>query len=54
MGDHFTKLLQGVLFRKFRSEIVNIPDDLDTRKMGMDGSGLKEGVLWKLNNETDT
>ena len=29
LGDHFTKPLQGVLFRKFRAEIMNISDDLD-------------------------
>ena len=53
MGDHFTKPLQGALFRKFRSEIVNIPDDLDMGEMGMDRTGLKKGVMWKLHNETD-
>ena len=40
LGDHFTKPLQGALFRKFRSEIINIPDDLDMVKMGMDGTGI--------------
>ena len=29
LGDHFTKPLQGTLFRKFRLKIMNIPDDLD-------------------------
>ena len=29
MGDHFTKPLQGELFRKLWAEIMNIPDDLD-------------------------
>ena len=29
LGYHFTKPLQGALFRKFRAEIMNIPDDLD-------------------------
>ena len=35
-GDHFTKQLQGALFRKFRAEIMNITDDLDMGDMGMD------------------
>ena len=35
LGDHFTKPLQGALFRKFRAEIMNIPDDLDMGEMGM-------------------
>ena len=29
LGDHFTKPLQGALFRKFRAEIMNITYDLD-------------------------
>ena len=37
LGDHFTNPLQGALFRKFRAEIMNIPDDLDMGEMGMDG-----------------
>ena len=53
LGDHFTKPLQGALFRKFRAEITNIPDDLDMGEMGMSRAGLKEGVVWKLHNETD-
>ena len=53
MGDHFTKPLQGALFRKFRAEIMNIPDDLDMGVMGMYRTGLKQGVVWKLYNETD-
>ena len=40
LGDHFTNPLQGALFRKFRAEIMNITDDLDTVKMGMDRTGL--------------
>ena len=53
LGDHFTKPLQGALFRKFRAEIMNIPDDLDMGDMGMDGTGLKKGITCKLNNGTD-
>ena len=41
-GAHFTKPLQGELFRNFRAEIMNIPDDLDMVEMGMDGKGKKE------------
>ena len=37
LGDHFTKPLQGALFRKFRAKIMNIPDALDMGEMGMDG-----------------
>ena len=43
LGGHFTKPLQGALFIKFRSEIMNIPNDLDMGEMGMDGKGLKGG-----------
>ena len=43
LGDHFTKPLQVALFRKFREEIMNIPDDLHMGYMGMDGKGLKGG-----------
>ena len=51
--DHFTKPLQGALFRKFRVEIMNIPDDLDMGEMGIDGTGLKRGITCKLHNDTD-
>ena len=50
LRDHFTKPLQGALFRKFRTETMNIRDDLDTGEMGMDGAGIKQGVMWKLHN----
>ena len=40
-GGPFTKPLQGALFRKFRSEIRNIPDDLDMVEMGMGEAGIK-------------
>ena len=54
MGDHFTKPLQGALFRKFRAEIMNITDDLDMGEMGIYGKGFKKGITCKLHNETDT
>ena len=53
LGDHFTKPLQGALFRKFRAEIMNIPDDLDMGENGMDGKGLNNGIKCKLHIETD-
>ena len=52
LENHFTKTLQGELFRKFREEIMNIPDDLNMDKIGIYGSGTKKGVMWKLHNET--
>ena len=39
-GDHFPNPLQGVLFMKFRSKIMNIPEDLNMGEMGMDGPGF--------------
>ena len=53
LEDLFTKSLQGAPFRKFRVEIINIPDDLDKGEMGMDGKGLKMGITCKLHNEAD-
>ena len=53
LGDHFTKPLQDALLRKFRSEIMNIPDDLDMGKKGMVGKGSEKGITCKLHNETD-
>ena len=41
LGDHFTKPLQGALFRKFRAEIMKISDYLDMGGMGMDVKVLK-------------
>ena len=53
LRDHFTKPLQGALFKKSRAEIMNIPDDLDMGEMVMDGKGLKKGITCKLHNETE-
>ena len=39
-GEHFTKPLQGALLRKFRAEIMNIPDELDIGEMVMDRTGF--------------
>ena len=32
---------------------MNIPDDLEKGEIGMDGIGLKHGIMWKLPNKTD-
>ena len=53
LADHFTKPLQGELFRKFRAELMNIPEDMDMEDMGWDGVDQPKGVTWKLHNETD-
>ena len=33
--------------------MMNIPDELDMGKVGMDRTGLKNWDTWKLHNETD-
>ena len=33
--------------------MMNIPDELDMGKMGMDRTKLKNRITWKLHNETD-
>ena len=33
--------------------MMNIPDERDMVKMVMDRTGLKNGITWKLQNETD-
>ena len=53
LGENLTKPFQGEMFMKSRSEIMNIPDDLDMDDMGMDGTGFKKGITCKLHNETD-
>ena len=53
MGEHFTKPLEGALFRKFRAEIMNIPDYLDMGEMGVYGTGFKKGIACKLHYNTD-
>ena len=53
-ADHFTKPLQDALFRNFRAEIMNIPDDLDMGEMGIDRRRLEKGIMCKLHNETDS
>ena len=39
LADHFTKPLQGALFRKFRAEIQGIPATMDDEEMGWDAPG---------------
>ena len=53
LADHFTKPLQGELFRRFISEFMNIPEDADINEMGWDGTEARKGVLWKLHNDLD-
>ena len=53
LGDHFTNPFQGAMFRKYRAEIMNISDDLDIVEMGMDRTGFKKGIKFKLDNETN-
>jgi hypothetical protein len=36
LADHFTKPLQGALFRKFRAEIQGIPHDTNEAELGWD------------------
>ena len=43
-GGHFTKPLQGAQFRKFRTEIMNIPDYLDMGDMSMDRKIFKKKI----------
>ena len=52
LGDICTNLLQGALIRKYRAEIMNIPDDINMDKMGMDRTGIKKGVTSKLHVKT--
>ena len=53
LGGHFKNPLQVAMFRKFRAEIMNIPDDLDMGDMGMEVRGFKKGITCELHNETD-
>ena len=53
LGEHLTNSLQVALFSMFRAEIMNIPDDLNMGKMGMDRTGLTKGITCKLHNNTD-
>ena len=53
LWGHFTNPFQGALFSKFRAEIMNIPDDLNMGKMGIDETDFKKLVMWKLHNEID-
>jgi hypothetical protein len=42
LADHFTKPLQGTLFRKFRANIQGIPVDLNDTDLGWDREELCE------------
>jgi hypothetical protein len=39
LADHFTKPLQGALFRKFRTEIQGIPEGINEAELGWDRGG---------------
>jgi hypothetical protein len=41
LGDHFTKPLQGTMFRKFRAEIQGIPVDMCDADLGWDRPNTK-------------
>jgi hypothetical protein len=43
LADHFTKPLQGTLFRKFRAEIQGIPVDTNEIELGWDRAEGSEG-----------
>jgi hypothetical protein len=40
IADHFTKPLQGAMFRKFREEIQVIPNDTPDSDLGQDQDEL--------------
>jgi hypothetical protein len=42
LADHFTKPLQGALFRKFRTEIQGIPEGINEAELGWDRGERKE------------
>ena len=48
LADHFTKPLQGNLFRKFRDKIMNIPEETDMNDMGWNGMTDKKTVSEKI------
>ena len=52
LGDHFKKPLEGALLRKFRAEIMNIPDDMEMGNMGTNGIGSKRRITCKQHNKT--
>jgi hypothetical protein len=44
LADHFTKTLQGALYRKFRAEIQGIPSDINEAELGWDRGEKSEQV----------
>jgi hypothetical protein len=42
LADHFTKSLQGALFRKLRTEIQGIPEGINEAELGWDREERKE------------
>ena len=53
LADHFTKPLHVEIFRRFRAELMNIPEDADITEMGWDGAEAEKEVSWKLHNKLD-
>ena len=51
-ADHFTKLLQGALFQKIRSEIQGIPATMTDKEMCWDEPGMFNMVLNTTNTAT--
>ena len=51
--DHFTKPLQGELFRNFRDELMNIHDDMKMNDLGWEGVDEPKGLTWKLHGKTN-
>jgi hypothetical protein len=45
LANHFTKPLQGALFRKFRAEIQGIPHDTNEAELGWDWEGCCEKTV---------
>ena len=48
LSNHFIKPLQDILFRKFRAEIMNIPEGFYEWDMGWEGYKYKRNEMIKL------
>ena len=54
LENHSAKPLWGDPFRKFRADLMHIPEDTDMTDMCWDRTEAKKGVSCKLYNDTDT
>jgi hypothetical protein len=45
LADHFTEAVQGSQFRKLRSKIQGIPEDVNDALMGWDRPSLKTKMM---------